>query len=267
MEPERKPSRSRVTQVKPSSRRPATRRARRSGWTRPAQGVDRDLDPGQVAVVADAELGQAEGAEQGLGPLDPGQAGRGDLDAIGDPGGQAGRGRLVGGAQAEAAGGLADLGLGQAGRHQRGEHAAGGRGPLAGPVVAQVVGVGPDGQGEALGAGQGAEHLEQLVLAEEAAVGAVAQVAGPLALVGGHHQVAGAQLGGQRRRRVQLLLGEARGDPGGRHRPLPQRLDGRGQQEGRVGPARERHHHPAGGGEVPPQGGRLGVQPFHDLTV
>jgi hypothetical protein len=62
------------------------------------EGLDRDLDPGQVAVVADPQLGQAEGAEQGLGPLDPRQPGRGDLDAVGDPGGQAGRGRLVGAA-------------------------------------------------------------------------------------------------------------------------------------------------------------------------
>jgi hypothetical protein len=133
--------------------------------------------------------------------------------------------------------------------------------------VAQVVGVGPDGQGQALGGGQGAEDLEQLVLAEEAAVGAVAQVAGALALVGGHDQVAGPELGRQGPGVLQLVLGQAGRDPGGRHRPVAQGVDRRGQQEGRVGPARERHHHPAGGVEISPQGGQLGVQPVHDLTV
>ena len=44
-------------------------------------------------------------------------------------------------------------------------------------------------------------------------------------------------------------------------------LGGGGQQEGRVGPARERDHDPAGGGQVPPQGGQLGVQLLHDPTV
>jgi hypothetical protein len=134
-----------------------------------------------------------------------------------------------------------------------------GRGPLAGPVVAQVVGVGPDGQGEALGRGQGAEDLEQLVLAEEAAVGAVAQVPGALALVGRDDQVAGAQLGGEGTGVGQLGRGQAGRDAGGRHRQVPEGVCGRGQQEGRVGPARERHHQPAGGGQVPPQGGQLGV--------
>jgi hypothetical protein len=85
--------------------------------------------------------------------------------------------------------------------------------------------------------------------------------------VGGHHQVAGAQLGGQGTGVVQLVLGQAGRDPGGRDRPLAQGVGGRRQQEGRVGTARERHHHPAGGLEVPPQGGQLGVQLVHDLTV
>jgi hypothetical protein len=131
-------------------------------------------------------------------------------------------------------------------------------------VVAQVVGVGADGQGQVLGRGQGAEDLEQLVLAEEAAVGAVAQVPGALALVGGHHQVADPQLGGQGTGVGQLGLGQAGRDAGGRHRPVAEGLAGRGQQEGRVGPARERHHDPAGGRQLPAQGVQLGVEVHKD---
>ena len=64
-----------------------------------------DLDAGAVAEVPDAQVthrdgGVAEhGPHGGLRPLDPGQPERADLDPVGHPRGQAGRGRLVPGGQ------------------------------------------------------------------------------------------------------------------------------------------------------------------------
>src|SRR4029453_3502763 len=162
MEPERKPSRSRVTQEKPSSRRPATRRARRSGWTRSARasvGTSTRARPPWSRTRSWAR---------------PKERSRASARSTRD--------RRAGGTRTP-----------EAIREARQAAAGVVGGGRARGRVAQVVHVGPDGQGQALGAGQRAEHLEQLVLAEEAAVGAVAQVAGPLALVGGHPPAGGAQ--------------------------------------------------------------------------
>ena len=68
-----------------------------------------------------------------LGPLHPGQPGRGDADPVRDPAGQAGRRRLVPGGQAHRPGRGADLRLGQPGVAQRGDRAALGRRADAGP--------------------------------------------------------------------------------------------------------------------------------------
>ena len=59
------------------------------------------LEAGGVVVVAHPQLAQAQAAQRGLGPLDPAQHADRHRGAVGDPGGQAGGGRLVPGAQAE----------------------------------------------------------------------------------------------------------------------------------------------------------------------
>ena len=85
-------------------------------------------------------------ADRGLGALDAGQPVRGDLDAVGHPAGQAGGGGLVPRRQLPAAGGLADLGLGQPGVAQRRDRPALGGGADAGPEAGdRVVGVGAGG--------------------------------------------------------------------------------------------------------------------------
>ncbi len=125
-------------------------------------------------------------AHGGLGALDPGQPVRGDLDAVRHPAGQAGGGRLVPGRQPPPARGLADLGLGQPGVAQRRDRAplVGGADPRPEPGH-RVVGVGAGGDvAMPRAGGQRGEHVDQLGLAEEAAVAAVGAVALPLHLVG-----------------------------------------------------------------------------------
>src|SRR5579884_2025330 len=51
-----------------------------------------DLDPGHLAVVADADLPDAQRPDRGLRRLDSAQDLRGDLGAVRDPGGEAGEG-------------------------------------------------------------------------------------------------------------------------------------------------------------------------------
>ena len=94
-----------------------------------------------VAIVADAHLGEAEVAQRGLGPFDSGQHGHRDLRAVGHAAGQAGRRRLVPRAQAETSRGLADVGLREAGGDKRERGAALGGGPLPRPMIAEVVDV------------------------------------------------------------------------------------------------------------------------------
>ena len=120
------PARRRSASSKPASRTAGPRRPASAVGER--QQLPVHLDRRAVAQVADPQVAQAAAGEQaaygGLGALDPGQPVRGDLDAVRHPAGEAGGGRLVPGRQPPAAGGLADLGLGQPGVAQRRDRAA-----------------------------------------------------------------------------------------------------------------------------------------------
>ena len=59
-----------------------------------------NLQAGDLAVVADPDLAEAEAVEGGLGPFDPVEGAEGDGRAVGDARREARRGRLVPGAQA-----------------------------------------------------------------------------------------------------------------------------------------------------------------------
>ena len=172
--PERNPSRSSATNVNPAARTAATTSSRRATTSSSAAGLD--LEPGGVPVVAHAQLPEAERAQRRLGLLDRGQAAQRDRRAVGQPRGQAGRGRLVPGAQAEPARPVPDVVLGEAGLDQGKAGAGGRRGGLARAVVAQVAHVHPEDHRGVLGRGQGPERGHQRRLAAGAAVGAVGHV-------------------------------------------------------------------------------------------
>ena len=128
--PERNPSRSRVTNLNPGRGTPDQLVA--DLGARGRQLVERDLDPGQVAlVVADPQQPEPLAAEPLLGLVDhPDPLGR-DLLAVGDPAGEAGGRRLVPGGQAPGLGQGADVGLAQAAFLQRVPHAVLAGGPHA----------------------------------------------------------------------------------------------------------------------------------------
>ena len=150
-----------------------------------------DFDAGEVAVVTDADLGEAEGVEGGFGLFDLGEVFAGDGAAVLDAGGEAGAGGLVPEGEVGFAGEGADLGLGELGGDERGDGVVLGGGLLAGAEVSAVVEVHAVGDvGEAV---LGAEllHLgEELVFAVEAALGVVALVVGVFEL-GGLQDVGG----------------------------------------------------------------------------
>ena len=67
------PARSTVTNRKPAARTPSTSRAPHLGRHDPDQVVLEQLDPGDVAVVPHAAVGEPERPDGGLGGLDLGQ--------------------------------------------------------------------------------------------------------------------------------------------------------------------------------------------------
>ena len=78
--PERKPSRSSATKQKPAGAHGGHDLCRRA-TTSPSAGLD--LQPGGVAVVADAQLPEPQGVQRRLGRLDGGQAAERDRRAVG----------------------------------------------------------------------------------------------------------------------------------------------------------------------------------------
>ena len=133
-----------------------------------------ELEARDVAVVADAQLAEAERAQAVLEGVDAAEALGGDLGAVGEARRQAGELRLVPGRQPELARQRAHVGLGEAGLDQRVARAALVGGGQAGAVIAEIVEVGAEQDlGEAERVGARAGDLEQLGLAVVAAVGRV----------------------------------------------------------------------------------------------
>src|SRR5262245_65911190 len=130
------------------------------------------------------------------------------LDAVGDPRREAGGGRLVPRRQLPAARRLPDLRLGQTRVAQRRLRAPLGRGPdpwtEAGPGVVGV-GAGSDGGDPMLGC-EWREYVEQLRLAEVAAVPVVGPIAVSVHLVRRRRQLSYAETVGERGRRTPLGL-------------------------------------------------------------
>ncbi len=144
-----------------------------------------DLDAGEVAVVPDADLGEAESMEVVFGAFDLGKGLGGDGTAVLDARGKAGAGGFVGEYEARLAGQGADLGFGKLGGDERSLGVVKRGGLLAGAELAAVVKVHAVGDvGEASGAPESLHLGEELVFAVEAASGIVAGVVGVRELVG-----------------------------------------------------------------------------------
>ncbi len=110
----------------------------------------------------------------------------------------------------------------------------------AGPEVPHVVGVRAIHDDGAAGAlGDGAKDAVELVLAVEAAHGAVRDVVRVVHLVGFDELVADADAGGERRRLLALRGRDGRGDAGDRRGAVAERLVGHGGEEGGVDPTGE----------------------------
>jgi hypothetical protein len=210
----------------------------------------------RTSISSDAG-GDQRVAQRGLGGLDPRQPLGGDRDAVGDPAGQARGGRLVGQCEAPLSGRGADVGLGQPGVGQRRPGAALGGGPDAGPEAgAQIVGVGAGGDvGDAQRVRERPQDLDQLGLAEGAAVAGVGDVAGPRQLVGARGLVPDAERGHELRGARALAPGQARRDRGGGDDPVrAEGPDGGGEQHPRVDAAGERHEQARQWGEQAVEG-------------
>jgi len=172
------------------------------------QRVGLDLQPRRVAVVAHAQLPEAQGAQRRLGGLDGTEPAERDRCAVGQPGSEAGGGRLVPGPQPQGARPVPDVVLGEAGVGQREGGPRRGGGGLPRTVVPQVAQVDPEDDGRALGGGEGPERGHEGRLAAGAAVGAVGDVGRVLHLVGGHADPAQVPLVGQRTALRLLAPGE-----------------------------------------------------------
>ena len=132
-----------------------------------------------------------------------------------------------------------DLGLGQADFLQRAADAPFARGILAGPVVAQIVGVGAVHQaGIAVRQRIGQQLIQVVALAEIAAVRRVGPVGRIVQLRGGQDDVLHAQTGGDGAGRLELGARHAGGIGGQRQRPVTERVAGDSQDERAVGAAR-----------------------------
>ena len=150
------------------------------------QVVGVELDAGQVAVVADPQLAEAEPAQRRLGPGDRAQRGRAS-PASRRARGRPGRRRPAcprSAARAAATAG-ADVGLGEPGVDEGETGAPLGRRPLAGAVIAEVVEVDAEHDGRAARcAATGPRRVHQLGLAVVAALAVVGDVGRVGQLVG-----------------------------------------------------------------------------------
>ena len=136
-----------------------------------------DLDPSPLAEVAHPQLGEPEGLQRRLGTIDLPEHDRIDRRAVGQPGRQARRRRLVSARQAQPMGDLSYRRLADTGLDEWMAHPVLPRGAKARPPVAQVVDVRTrnDDRGGAAGRDR-AEYVVKLRLAVVAAVGVVPPV-------------------------------------------------------------------------------------------
>ena len=127
----------------PESPQAADQQLAASGRGGPLDALGRQLDAGDVAMVADAQLGaQFQVAQHVFGGRHLAQLVGGHRLVVGDARGQTGLGRLAPDRQVEGPRKGAHGGLAEPGLDQRVAHAVLGAGPQAGPLVAQVVAVG-----------------------------------------------------------------------------------------------------------------------------
>ena len=193
-----------------------------------------------------------------------------DRDAVGDPAGQAGGGRLVRQRQFPPAGGGADVVLGHPGsRERRPGTPGGGRGDARPEAGGQVVGVGAGHDvGDAEPRGQRREDVDELGLAEGAAVPRVGPVALPRQLVGAGELVAHPERGAERGGGLALARRQAGRDGGRGDDPVdPECADGGGEHHAGVDAAGERDEHPGQRRELRRQGLESVVQRAHGGQV
>jgi hypothetical protein len=116
-----------------------------------------------------------------------------------------------------------------------------GGGLHTGPVIAEIVhGGAVDERAGAFALGDRPQPVEQFVLAEEAAVGAVACVLRVRQLLGAHDLVAQAHQSCELPRLFQLARGIGLGIRGHEHRAIAERVLGRAGQQCGIHAARER---------------------------
>ena len=147
------------------------------------------FDAGEVAVVADADLREAEAVECLFGLLDLGEVFAGNWASVLDAGGEAGTGGFIGEGEAGFAGEGANFRLGELRSDQRCDGVVLGSSLLSRAegsdsrgLVVEVHAVGEVGE---VAGGAGLLHVgEELVLAVEAALAVVADVVGAVQLSG-----------------------------------------------------------------------------------
>jgi hypothetical protein len=208
-------------------------------FDQPGQAVERHFDPGDGAVMAHAQLFQAELAQETLALPDLVQHAGVNRRAVGDARRKAGHRRLIPVRHAEAPGGLANLGLRQSRLLQRGAHAALPRRDRAGPVVASVVHVrAVDDCGDVLARGDLLQFVEERRLAEVAAVRGIRGVVRIGQFVGVRGKDGNVQFLGDRQCGAHLVGGDALGGRQHADRALAQRIVRDFEQEGAVNAAR-----------------------------
>src|ERR1700719_2511262 len=163
-------------------------------------------------------------AECGFATFDEAEALGSDFGAVGYAGGKARGGRTIPSGKSRALGEIADFGFAQAGVEQRSEDAMLFGGAMAGAEVERVIGIDAVGRGrEAALLGEVVEDGEELVFAEEAAVGGIGAIRGIFHLAGFHEFVMDAGGADKFFYRGAIVSGEARGKRGDRQSVLAER--------------------------------------------
>lgn len=199
-----------------------------------------DFDAGELLVVADADMGEAGGFQEGFEAVDLFQALRSDACAVGETTGETSSGGFVPGVQAEGFGGIADIGLGEAQRDE-GALDVGFAGSLkAWAIVSEIVGVGavedhckPFALRDAFG------DLVELGFAVVAAVGIVLDVGWTLELAGLYQVVPRADGLGDADCIFAFGVGDGRAECRYSESASAELLMGNGQHQGAVDAARK----------------------------
>lgn len=218
-----------------------------------------DLDTGEFAVVADAELAKAKLPQALFGALDLFENFAGDRPSVFHAGGETGRGGTIPEGIAGIFGESANLLLGEADFGERREHLMLFGGALAGAVVAAVIGV--HAVGDLVETEFRAELLhgfEELGFAVEAAVGVVALVLGLGELFGLDDAQRNAVVFGEGFGLLHVAAGEAgRIGKDGEH-AVAEDVVCRGGEKGRIHSAGVGDHDAAEGAKAVFEGMQLG---------